>query len=68
MNYGMPTDSLMDQMKFFRENGTQLVLKPPELRSKIVTGKKPRVMNKAGEGLNKTKKRVDPTTGKSYTF
>ena len=68
MNYGLPTDSLNDHMKFFRENGTQIVLKPPELRSKRVTGKKPRVMNKAGEGLNKTKKRVDPTTGKAYTF
>ena len=68
MNYGMPTDSLSDHLKFFREKGTQLVLKPPELRSKRVTGKKPRVMNKAGEGLNKTKKRVDPTTGKAYTF
>ena len=68
MNYGLAVDSLKDHMKFFREKGTQIVLKEKDMRRIRTTTKKPIQINKTGEGLNKTKKRVDPTTGKSYTF
>jgi hypothetical protein len=68
MNYGRNDDSLKTHLKYFREKGTQFVLKKKPLRHLVVTTKKPIVVNKAGEGLNKTKKRTDPTTGKTYDF
>ena len=61
-------DRLKDHMKFFRENGTSIVLKPKHLRKVRVFAKLPKKRNKDLEGLNKKQARVDPVTGKTYTY
>ena len=59
---------LKEHMKFFREKGTSIVLKPKPLRKVRVFAKLPKKRNKDLEGLNKKQSRVDPVTGKTYTY
>ena len=68
MNYMSYDDRLKDHMKFFREKGTSIVLKPKPLRKVRVFAKLPKKRNKDLEGLNKKQSRVDPVTGKTYTY
>ena len=68
MNYMLYDDRLKEHMKFFREKGTSIVLKPAELRKVRQFAKLPPKLNPEEEGLNKTEKRTDPVTGKSFTY
>ena len=68
MNYMSYDDNLKEHMKFFREKGTSIVLKPKELRKVRQFAKLPPKLNPEEEGLNAVEKRTDPVTGKSYTY
>jgi len=68
MNYMLYDDRLKEHMKYFREKGTSIVLKPAELRKVRQFAKLPKMLNPEEEGLNATEKRTDPVTGKTYTY
>jgi len=68
MNYSHYDDRLKEHMKYFREKGTSIVLKPKPLRKVRMFAKLPNKRNEDIEGLNKKQARVDPVTGKTYTY
>ncbi len=68
MNFHLVDSRLKEHMKYFREKGTSIVLKPKHLRKVRNFAKLPKKRNKDLEGLNKKQKRVDPVTGKAYTY
>jgi hypothetical protein len=68
MNFHVYNTYLKEHVKFFREKGTSIVLKPKHLRKVRNFAKLPDKRNDDLEGLNKKVPRTDPVTGKSYTY
>ena len=68
MNFGLYDDRLKNHLKFFREKGTSIALKPQHLRKVRTFANLPRKRNEDVEGLKRKQKRTDPVTGKSYTY